>query len=131
MSTQNPGSRYTDGSLDLRHVSQLLDGSDQISGLRLVQGQKTLTYVSPGVRISELDDRATRVLPYTDGSDFLSLFQNLKCPDLLDLENSDIPNVDIPISQLLSGLSPSCSRSFKTPCNSLPIRRLSGNLLKI
>ena len=29
MSTQNPGSRYTDGSLDLRHMSQLMDGSDR------------------------------------------------------------------------------------------------------
>jgi hypothetical protein len=29
LSTQNPGSRYTDGSLDLRHVSQLMDGSDR------------------------------------------------------------------------------------------------------
>jgi hypothetical protein len=29
LSTQNPGSRYTDGSLNLCHVSQLMDGSDQ------------------------------------------------------------------------------------------------------
>jgi hypothetical protein len=29
LSTQNPGSRYTDGSLDLHHVSQLMDGFDQ------------------------------------------------------------------------------------------------------
>jgi hypothetical protein len=29
LSTQNPGSRYTDGSLDLRHVSQLMDDSDR------------------------------------------------------------------------------------------------------
>ena len=28
LSTQNLGSRYTDGSLDLRHVSPLTDGSD-------------------------------------------------------------------------------------------------------
>jgi hypothetical protein len=32
-----------------------------------------------------------------DGPNRLSLFQELKCPDLLDLENSDNPNVDIPM----------------------------------
>jgi hypothetical protein len=65
MSNQNPGSRCTNGLLNLCHMSQLLDGLDQISGLHPVQGQKKkmLTYVSPSVRISELDDRATRVLP--------------------------------------------------------------------
>jgi hypothetical protein len=29
MSNQNPGSRYTDGSLDLHHVSLQMDGSDR------------------------------------------------------------------------------------------------------
>jgi hypothetical protein len=39
-----------------------MDGSDQTSDFAKCK-VKPLTYVSPGVRISDLDDHATRVLP--------------------------------------------------------------------
>jgi hypothetical protein len=60
------------------------------------------------------------VSPQTDGSDSLSLFRDLKCPDFLDLENSDIPNVDIPISQSFRDFHPLVHEAF-TPCNSRQI----------
>jgi hypothetical protein len=44
---------------------------------------KMLTSVSPGARISEMDDSATRVLPQTDGSDLFRLvaISEVECPD--------------------------------------------------
>jgi hypothetical protein len=44
--------------------------------------------------------------PLPDDSDHFSLFRDLKCLDFLDLENSDIPNADIPISQSFQDFHP-------------------------
>jgi hypothetical protein len=75
-----------------------MDGPDQISGLRQVRSQKVLTSMSRGARISEMDDRATHVLPQIDGYNSFTV-SGLIVSRPLDLETSDILNADISMHQ--------------------------------
>jgi hypothetical protein len=58
---------------------------------------KMLTSVSPGARISEMDDSTTRILPQTDAQIFhLFMISDVECPDSRP-PDPELPNVDIPI----------------------------------
>jgi hypothetical protein len=88
--------------MDLHHASRLMDDPDPISqfhSFRYPDDRNSLSNQNPGSRYTDGSLDPHHVSPQTDDSDSLLLFQDLKCPDFLDLENSDIPNVDIPISQ--------------------------------
>jgi hypothetical protein len=128
LSTQNSGSRYTDGSLDLRHVSPQTDGSD-LSRDFSHRNSRSLVFETPNISIAEVwisrhlfSGLSPPRIPVPGSpnwtiaqhASFLksttaipSLFRDLKCLGFLDLENSDILSVDIPMPKCLSsGLSP-------------------------
>jgi hypothetical protein len=117
LSTQNPGSRYTD-SLDLRHVSPQTDGSDPSRDFSmeipdLLSSRLPISSNVPisrclrdsplrtSAQISEMDDHATRVLPQTTTA-ILSLFQDLKCP-VSRPQDLRYPECRYPDAQMLFG----------------------------
>jgi hypothetical protein len=100
-----------------------MDGSDPFRDFT-TRKVKMLTSVSPGARISEMDDSATRILPQMDGSDLIHPFtiSDVECPTLI-LRTPELPNVEIPDTILL--------RDFRSAYEGLNLEQLSTDLTAV